>query len=130
VGEQARRLAQQQRRAADTQELHLGKWADNLTYSCDLWTFFGYYGFFTVWSDSFPYSPFRGRRYYQDPDDPNMVQRQQDTRNNLEYGRIMEERGRGFCSSGLTQDPTGKWVPDQDTWDRFAKYCGTCFPAS
>jgi hypothetical protein len=127
-GEQARLLARQQRRAADTQELHLGKWTDSLTYSCDLWTFIGYYGFFTVWSNRTVYSPFRARRYYQDADDPNMVQRQQDTRHNLEYGRIMEERGRGFCNSGLTQDPNGKWVPYQDMWDRFAKYGGDMFP--
>jgi hypothetical protein len=109
-------------------EMHLGKWIDARTYSCDLWTYIGYNYFFTVWSDITALSPFRARRLYQESVDPNMVQHQTDTRKNKEYAQIYEERNKAYFQNGLVQGKNGIWEPWPDTWKAVSNVYQDLFP--
>lgn len=126
--EDLQKILAQQRRDSATKEMHLGKWLDSYTYSCDLWNFVGYRHFFTVWTLFYAFDPFRARSRVQDLDDPDIRKHQLETRQNAEYARISEERGRAYTKSGLYKDENGVWHPYQAGWDALAKRTRAMFP--
>jgi hypothetical protein len=124
-----RALARTELQDPATQELQLGKWIDRFSYSCDLWTFLEYRFGSTVWSDATASSPFRARRRYPDPIDPNLRQEQQDFRNNRDYARNYEVGNRAFATAGFVQGADGAWQPVPGAFDPVATAAAAMFPA-
>jgi hypothetical protein len=120
--------AQTERSTLAGLEMHLGKWMDARTYSCDLWTYVGYNYFFTVWSDSMPLSIFRARRLYQESVDPNMAQHQADTQNNKDYAQSHEEGNKAYFQNGLVRDKNGVLEPWPGTWEAASNIYKDLFP--
>jgi hypothetical protein len=108
-------------------ELHLGKYIDSYTYSCDLWNYIGYRYFMTVWNDSTSGEIFRNRRSYIEGSDPNMAKHQSDARMDKEYTAIMEERNKGYTQNGTYLDKDGKVKPLLDSWNNTSRVISDLF---
>jgi hypothetical protein len=123
-----RREEDRQMRNRETQELHLGKRIDAATYACDLWTWIGYKHVFTVWSDSFPLTPFRARNRYFETDDPDLVKKQHETRANREIVELIEGRERSSSRLGYVQAADGRWAVDPQAQTAIARHYDQMFP--
>jgi len=110
--ERVQLLIEREERDRPGQELHLGKRIDAVAYACDLWSWVGYRGLFTVWADSYPLHPFRPRGAYHEAEDPNMAEHQRHAREAPEYRDLMIERGHGGAKMGYVQDSGGEWHID------------------
>jgi hypothetical protein len=108
--------------------LHLGKWIDQFTYACDLWTYVGYKHFFTVWSDGHAHHPFRPRRLDREGNDPNIRQTQLNIRNDPGYVRSSAESGRNNARYRFVQGKDGQWQPDIASWNNLTQEWRDMFP--
>ena len=110
-------------------ELHLGKYIDSYTYSCDLWGYVGYRYFMTVWNDAFANDPFLNRRAILESSDPDMAKHQHDARLDKEYISIMEERNRSYIQNDTVIDKNGNVVPIIDSWNNTSRAISHLFTA-
>lgn len=126
--ERVRELARDERRDPAGLELHLGKWIDQFTHACDLWTYVGYRYIFTVWSDGMPGTMTSARGQYIDASDENLPQRQRDLRQNVDYRRRYEEMNKDFATKGFVRDKSGKWGPAPYAFDIISQLSESMFP--
>ncbi len=126
--ERVKREIHRQLRTDAGQELHLGKRLDALTYACDLWSWVGYNGFFTVWSDSYPLHPFRARSRYNESDDPNLAQHQQQSQRDAELIKLYEKRYLDFSRTGYVQATDGQWKLAPHTLTSIAEHYDRMLP--
>ena len=126
--ERVRELAMEERKDPSGFELHLGKWIDQFTHACDLWTFIGYKFLFTVWSDGTPDSLARPRGLYVEGNDPNLTQRQRDRRQSREYGKRYEELNLDFATKGFVRNKSAVWELDPSAFEVISQLSRTMFP--
>ncbi|MGA2015806.1 MAG: hypothetical protein ABSH26_02555 [Opitutaceae bacterium] len=128
--ERVRELAREERADPAGLELHLGKWIDQFTHACDLWTYVGYKYIFTVWSDGMPDTLTSARGEYIDGSDQDLAQRQRDLRRNLDYRQRYEEMNRDFATKGFVRNKSGNWELDPVAFDIISQLSETMFPDS
>lgn len=126
--DRVRDLARSERKDPAGLELHLGKWIDQFSYACDLWTFVGYKYFFTVWSDFAPQTLTVARRAYVDPIDANLAQTQQAFRNDQGYVQRYEAWNKDFATKGFIQDKDGRWNLDPPAFALISQLSVSMFP--
>jgi hypothetical protein len=126
--DQVRDLARDERKSPSGLELHLGKWTDQFTYACDLWTYVGYEYFFTVWTDGMFDSVTRARRLYPEADDPYLAQEQLAFRQNANYERRYEALNKDYATKGFVPGKSGKLVLDPSAFDVISQLSVGMFP--
>jgi len=124
----AKELARGERKDPAGLEMHLGKWTDQFSYACDLWTYVGYKYFFTVWSDFFPQTMTVARREYVDPFDATLAQKQQAFRHDQDYVKRYEDLNKDFATKGFIQDKDGQWKLDPPAFDLISRLSVSMFP--
>jgi hypothetical protein len=125
---QVRELAMEERKEPAGLELHLGKWIDQFTYACDLWTFIGYKYIFTVWSDGMPDTLTSARREYIDGSDQNLAQEQRSLRQNRDYRQRYEEMNKDFATKGFVRNKSDSLELDQSAFDLISQLSNSMFP--
>jgi hypothetical protein len=123
-------LAKEERKDRGGLELHLGKRIDQITYSCDLWTYIGYRYFFTVWSNGTADTLTSARHLYIDSNDPDLVRKQAFLRQDAEYIRISEAGNKDFSRKGFVQDKNGTWQLDASAFDVISQLSTSMYPAN
>ncbi len=120
-------LGRDQRRNATGLELHLGRWLDSVSYSCELWTHLAYHDF-TVWTPGQAAAPFRPRKLPREGDIPNWAEHQRNARADAEYARHSERSAHEGARVGFKPGVDGKPQPDTKFWDRMASEWQLLFP--
>ncbi len=126
--ERVRELAKDERKDPAGLEMHLGKWIDQFTYACDLWTYMGYKSFFTIWSDGMPDTLTRARGNFNERNDPNLAQEQRDRRLNRDYTQRYEEMNKDFATKGFVRNKAGGWELDSSAFDLISQLSRSMFP--
>lgn len=126
--ERVRELAKDERKDPAGLELHLGKWIDQFTHACDLWTYIGYKYIFTVWSDGMPDTLTSPRGEYIDGSDQNLAQKQRETRQNRDYRQRYEEMNKDFATKGFVRDKSGNWELDPGAFGVISQLSEAMFP--
>ncbi len=126
--DRVRELAKSERKDRAGLELHLGKWTDQFSYACDLWTYVGYKYFFTVWSDFAPQTMTVARRVYVDPFDEKWAQKQQAFRHDQAYVQRYEAWNKDFATKGFIPDKDGQLKVDPPAFELISQLSVSMFP--
>ncbi|HEY5078954.1 MAG TPA: hypothetical protein VII43_03875 [Opitutaceae bacterium] len=121
-------LGREERKDPAGLELHLGKWSDQFTYACDLWTYVGYKYFFTVWTDAMFDSIIRARRRYPEVVHPNLRQEQAAFRANADYSKRYEAGNKDYSTKGFVSGKEGRLEIDPPAFDRISELSTMMFP--
>ncbi len=119
-----------QMREAGTRETHLGAWLDSYAYANDLWTYISYKYAFTVWVDEQYRNPFRARIHETEGDDPNIAQRQADTRKDAAYVKHSETFAKNTSKNNFKPALGDTWEPDPLKWADLEKGLRGMMPES
>jgi hypothetical protein len=102
-------------KTSDGEELHLGKWLDAWTYSCDLWTYVGYHWLFTVWSwDGTKETPFKARKDYHEAYETQFLRVQREFRDLKDYDENSENSARLSAHHILSP---AEWADTRRRWN-------------
>jgi hypothetical protein len=126
--DQVRELAKSELKDPAGKELHLGKWADQFTYACDLWTYVGYKYFFTVWTDDTAGSVTRARRLYPEGSNPDLAKTQLARRQDVDYNRKYEGLNKDYSTKGFIRNKEGNWELDPSAFELISQLSRSMFP--
>ena len=126
--DQVREMARRERKDPAGLELHLGKWTDQFSYACDLWTYVGYKWFFTVWSDHASETMTAARRTYADPFNAKLAQEQRAFRQDQGYVQRYEAWNKDFAAKGFLPDKDGQLKLDPPAFGLISQLSVSMFP--
>jgi hypothetical protein len=120
--------AKAERKDPAKRELHLGKWTDQFTYACDLWTYVGYKYFFSVWTDDTAASVTKARRLYVDPVNPALDKTQAALRQDPDYNRKYEGLNKDYATKGFVENKGGQLELDPGAFEHISQLSTSMFP--